>query len=837
MKAGHKLGIASLFLAAMISTEASAQVVVQTLKSLGTPGLSGATPQAPLCMDSDGWLYGTTTGGGSNGIGVVFKIRPDGTSYTVIHSFNGLAGQSPQGGLLIGSDGILYGTTPGGGSINLGTVFKLNRDGTGFGVLHNFAGFGVDGALPQAALLQAGDGWLYGSTQYGGSNNCGTIFKVSTNGLGYSGVHDFSGPDGQAPYGKLLQGLDGALYGTTYQGGISNLGTIFKINPDGNGHTVLHGFTKTRVGSPYDGFNPKAGLVQALDGTLYGTTESGGGSAKNQFGTVFKINPDGSGMAIVASFTSTGWPYGHNPRCELVLSGDGTTLFGTTSTSLGGGGIVFIVNTDGSNFNPLHGFDTSGNGGTYPSGGVVQDSEGNLFGVTSQGGSNGVGIVFKVVPSPLPTYSEFDMLYSFTPSGGDANYPLGKLVQDSNGIIYGVASAGGTNGCGALFKINPDGSGYSILKTYSGPDGKSPRAIMLNTDGLLYGTTAGGGISNCGTVFKTSRDASSYTVLHSFDGLGGSDPEAGVMLATNGVLYGTTYGGGTGFFGSSDGTIFRINTDGTGFLKLHDFNHGSGVDGDAPTSGFVQGVDGVLYSGTTKSSYPYQPGTVYKINLDGSGFTVLKFFYDVGGLTAGPCTDFFQGSDQALYGATVRGIIFKINPDGSGYTELHTLEANNWAYRPTYPTLGDDGMIYGSDYVGGNYAGTIYKMTADGSNFTTLYIFGSVAGEGTAPLGPLMRGSDGLWYGTTSTGGNMNCGTIFRMVPRPQITSSARLPGGAFQFSFSSVSNFVYRVETSTNTLDWVPLANLTATGNQTAITDLSASSFPQRYYRAVWVQ
>jgi uncharacterized repeat protein (TIGR03803 family) len=244
-----------------------------------------------------------------------------------------------------------------------------------------------------------------------------------------------------------------------------------------------------------------------------------------------------------------------------------------------------------------------------------------------------------------------------------------------------------------------------------------------------------------------------------------------------------------------------------------------------------------LYSGTTKSSYPYQPGTIYKINLDGSGFTVLKFFYDPGGLTAGPGSDFFQSGDQALYGATVRGVIFRINPDGGSYTELHTLEANNWTYRPTYLTLGDDGAIYGTDYVGGNYAGTIYKMNTSGSNFTTLYIFGSVAGEGTAPTGPLMRGSDGLWYGTTSTGGNMNCGTIFRMVPRPQFTSFSRTPGRAFQFSFISVSNFVYRVDTSTNTLDWSPLTNLTATGNQTTIGDFSFSSFRQRFYRAVWMQ
>jgi uncharacterized repeat protein (TIGR03803 family) len=225
MNGALKLGTASFFLAAVMTMEVSAEVIVQTLKSFGNPALSGATPQAPLTIDADSWLYGTATGGGSNTVGVVFKIRPDGTGYTVIHSFTGPEGQSPQGGLLIGSDGILYGTSYGGGSNNLGVVFKLNRDGTGFSVLHHFGGF--DGASPQGALLQASEGWLYGNTPAGGSNSMGTIFKLPANGSGFSVVHHFSGPDGQTPCGKLLQGLDGALYGTTYWGGISNLGTIF----------------------------------------------------------------------------------------------------------------------------------------------------------------------------------------------------------------------------------------------------------------------------------------------------------------------------------------------------------------------------------------------------------------------------------------------------------------------------------------------------------------------------------------------------------------------------------------------------------------------------------
>ena len=251
----------------------------------------------------------------------------------------------------------------------------------------------------------------------------------------------------------------------------------------------------------------------------------------------------------------------------------------------------------------------------------------------------------------------------------------------------------------------------------------------------------------------------------------------------------------------------------------------------------MQGIDGALYSGTTRSSYGYQPGTVYKINLDGSGFTVLKLFYDVGGLTAGPCSDLLQGSDQALYGGTVRGVIFRINSDGNSFTELHTLEANNWIYRPTYLALGDDGAFYGTESAGGpNHAGTIFKMNPDGSGFSVLHDFGATAGDGSTPVGPLLRGSDGLWYGTTSAGGNMGCGTVFRMAPRPQIKSYGLMPSGAFQFSFVSVSNLVYRIDASMNFLDWIALTNLTATASQITIADLSSTNFPQRFYRAVWI-
>src|SRR5260221_3665081 len=283
--------VSLLMVSLLAAAQASGQFAVQHVKSFGNADQSGVTPNASLILDSDGFLYGTTSSAGGRNNGTVFKLNRDGTGYMVLHSFAGSDGRMPQAALLWADDGKLYGTTFAGGSNEFGTVFSLNRDGTGYSVLHHFAG--IDGRYPQAGLLQASNGFLYGTTSAGGSNDVGTVFKLSTNGTGYQLIYCFAGTDGTSPYGKLIQGIDCSLYGTSYEGGVSNLGTIFKLSTDGSDYTVIHNFAKEWLGYAVSGFNPKAGLIQGGDGKLYGTTRNGGGTRPDQFGTVFRINPDG----------------------------------------------------------------------------------------------------------------------------------------------------------------------------------------------------------------------------------------------------------------------------------------------------------------------------------------------------------------------------------------------------------------------------------------------------------------------------------------------------------------------------------------------------------------
>src|ERR1035438_8758338 len=249
----------------------------------------GANPYAELVQATNGDLYGTTQGGGTNlGYGTVFKITPGGT-LTTLYSFcsqtNCTDGARPYAGLVQAANGDLYGTTNGGGTNGLGTVFKITPGGT-LTTLYSFCSQSgcTDGAVPDAGLVQAANGNFYGTTYYGGTNKRGTVFKITPGGTLttlYSFCSQTNCTDGADPTAGLVQATNGDLYGTAQEGGANGYGTVVKSTPTGT-LTTLHRFNGT------DGATPYAGLVQAADGDFYGTT---GGSGINNDGTVFRITP------------------------------------------------------------------------------------------------------------------------------------------------------------------------------------------------------------------------------------------------------------------------------------------------------------------------------------------------------------------------------------------------------------------------------------------------------------------------------------------------------------------------------------------------------------------
>jgi uncharacterized repeat protein (TIGR03803 family) len=292
-----------------------------TLTSLHSfDGTDGEYPFAALVQASDGNFYGTTGWGGAYGYGTVFKITSTGT-LTTLHSFDSSDGANPWAGLLQASDGNFYGTTYGGGATGQGTVFKITPAGM-LTTLYSFCSQNgcADGSNPQAGLVQGADGNFYGTTYFGAINNCsfgcGTVFKITPAGT-LTTLHSFDNSDGASPKAALVQASDGNFYGTTPWGGPNGGGTIFKITPTGV-LTTLYSFG--------DMDNPESALVQASDGNFYGTAIGGGTRGS---GAVFEITPSGTLRTLYSFCSQPNCADGDWPQAGLVQARDGT-FYGTT---------------------------------------------------------------------------------------------------------------------------------------------------------------------------------------------------------------------------------------------------------------------------------------------------------------------------------------------------------------------------------------------------------------------------------------------------------------------------------------------------------------------------
>ncbi|WP_375472271.1 choice-of-anchor tandem repeat GloVer-containing protein [uncultured Nostoc sp.] len=352
---------------------------------------------------------------------------------TTVVNFNGTNGATPRAGVLKGNgtDDNLYGTTSAGGTSGKGTAFKLTP--TAFNTLTtliNFTGTsGINkGTNPVARLFQAADGNLYGATFTGGTSDLGSVFKLAKTAFTtLTTLTNFTGTNGANPAGRLITGTDGNLWGTSSTGGANNKGTIFKVSPTTGALTTIRSFSGT------DGATPLARLQLAADGNYYGSASAGGASAK---GVVFKLTPAG----ILTSYSFSG-ANGANPQSGLI------------------------------------------------------ESSGFLYGTAKLGGASNKGAIFKVpVGGGTPV-----LVASF--SGTNGANPTAALIKSSNGNFYGTASAGGANNKGVIYQLT--GATITGLISFNGTNGATPESTLIQlSDGAFYGTASFGGSSNLGTVFK-----------------------------------------------------------------------------------------------------------------------------------------------------------------------------------------------------------------------------------------------------------------------------------------------------------------------------------------------
>jgi uncharacterized repeat protein (TIGR03803 family) len=716
-----------------------------------------------LISDGAGNLYGTTSYNGAFGYGAAFELiltGPGKYKISTMYSFHGGSdGAYPASRLVLDSSGNLYGTTQFRGRSNCagqgcGTVFELTPANGGWTetVLHSFRGGSADGGNPVSGLILDTSGNLYGVTQVGGAlcrnppmYNCGVVFELTPHSGGWteSVLYDF---DGGPPSGELLLDPAGNLFGTTISID-SPRGKVFELTHSGGQwkHSTVHLFS-----GGADGRYPVGGVTIDASGNLYGVTEQGTGQ---EWGAVFELTPTSNGWTERALYHFKAGSDGLNPRAGLTFDSAGN-LFGTTyqggginSCSLGCGAVFELKSKGGGQWSESlpHSF-SNGNDGTYPSAPLVFDANGNIFGTTTYGGSGG-GTVFKLTSNS--GHWKYDLVYGFrvynSKSGQpDGQYPMGGLVIDGGGNLYGATMLGGKSqdcsaGCGTVFKLTPKSGGgwsesilYNFCSQANCADGSTPQAgLVLDSAGNLYGTTTTGGAQSRGAVFKLDQTGR-LTVLYSFQPQHDVQyPYGPLLFDAGGNLYGTAIEGGATnqVCPQGCGGVFELLPSGSSWTETVIYAFVGGNDGLEPVGSLVLDQSGNLY-GTTRE------GGGTGCNTTGCG-TAFELTASDGGWTESLIYTFQDGKDGLL-----------------PYSGLTSDTAGN---------------MYGTTWAGGGAGncgcGSVFELSpkaGGGWSENVLYAFGG-GPEGGFPLAAVILDSLGNIYGTASGGGLPGAGVVFEL--------------------------------------------------------------------------
>ena len=674
----------------------------------------------------------------------------------------GLVGQQPMAALLDGGDGWMYGTAASGGKSGAGVVFRVKRTGE-TEVLGNFTG--VNGSAPQSALVGSAAVGIYGTTTVGGTVGKGTVFRVYPSG-GIVKVAEFDGATGRAPSGGLTVGPDGLLYGVASRGGVLDKGTIFRV-------TAVGAIEKLADFTGVNGTLPQGALVVGADGAFYGTTTYGGTGGS---GLMFRFTV-GGGVVVLGSFSGL---VGEYPLGALVEGAPG--VFYGTCYAGGAAGLGTVFRLDGGVLVAMASFSTAVSQG--PVGALARGADGCFYGTTYTG-VNGYGAVFKVTDG-----GALSRVASVIGNAGTGSHPGAGLLLGTDGAWYGVSQDGGASARGAVFRLLTTGVMENVA---SFTDVALPSGLTVGpVDGQLYGTTQRGGAIGYGSVFALAPRTPPVT-LGSFSPGYGQEPQqgAGVVFGTDGTtLYGTAAMGGLGH-----GVVWKLPAGGV-LGALVSFN---GTNGSGPLGGLVASGDGGFF-GTTVAG-----GNVFKVTPTG----VLT---QQGNFASGASPQAAMAADGAgafygttrVGGASGLGAVYRLTP-GAGVSVVAEFAGSNGA-APLAPLWrGTDGSFAGSTSAGGaNGLGSLFTVTPGGA----LAVVHSFAGaEGRIPRGPLLGTGDGGFFGTASGGGVFGKGTVFRLGALGTMQVVAHLTGdndgsspatgltaAADGFLYGSTDATIYRV-------------------------------------------
>ena len=766
-----------------------------------TNGVDGANPEASLELGSDGYLYGTTSKGGANdvgsgGDGTIFKMTTNGVLVWSV-SFNKTNGRRPVSGLVQGSDGTLYGTTPSGGANDLGiggggTVFAITTNGV-LTSLYSFAG-DANGAIPEAGLALGPDGSLYGTTTAGGNLSLnsglgfGTVFNITTAGA-LSTLAAFNGTNGVSPRGALALGVDFNFYGATARGGVDypvGYGTLFQVTMSGALTSLLS------FNGNYGGAYPEAGLTQAAPGVFYGTTAQGGTNdlGNGGDGSVFRFSlppapaPTVGGISPVVGPTNGGTvvsiagsgfeigatvTFGSLPAVS-VSANSPTNITAVTPPSPEGIVNVAITNVDGNavTFSNSFTFGIPPSIQTSPSGQSVAEGGSAQFQVGASSEStasyqwlfNGANLPNNIRLTGLGTAT---LTINNVATSDEGSYQV--VVTNPYGV---VTSAVATLTVTPLITQQPQSltipqtfiASFQVIASSSAPlsyqwwfdrndipSATNQTLSLANLQAANAGsyqvvvTSAFGAVTSAVatlTVPVLALQAPGVVMapLLSFDaGTNGSQPDSAVIYGSDGNLYVTASEGGANDVNlGGDGTVSKMDTNGN-VLWTVSLSQASGAN---PAAGLVQGAGGVLYGTTVNGGGGF--GTVFKITSGGSLTPLYSFTNGVDG--ANPEASLELGSDGYLYGTTSKG---------------------------------------GANDVGSGGDGTIFKMTTNG---VLVWSVSFNKTNGRRPVSGLVQGSDGTLYGTTPSGGANDLGiggggTVFAITTNGVLTSLYSFAGDA----------------------------------------------------------
>ncbi|NMM50224.1 choice-of-anchor tandem repeat GloVer-containing protein [Marinigracilibium pacificum] len=436
----------------------------------------------------------------------------------------------------------------------------------------------------------------------------------------------------------------------------------------------------------------------------------------------------------------------------FITSAQNIKLVGTTSTSGSkGGGTVIRYSSADSKLVSIKNFQSTPRGLKH---GLAFGKDGYYYGVTTEGGNNDKGIVFKVSTD----WTQYEILHHFNVGNG----PSGKLVlNDAGDRLYGLTTNGGDNNSGTLFSLDTDGTDFSVLHNFSNSNGSNPTGELLLSGGVLYGVSKSGGTNGDGVIFKINTDGTSYLVIHNFNqSLTGAVPSAG-LIEVSGVLYGTTYNGGA----NGSGTIFKIEKDGSMMSVIADLPS----DAKNPSTSLTYTSDGYLF-GTTDNGGSNDAGSFFKVQPNGANFEVFKIFSETNG--ADPSSAIIELNSTEILGTTLTGgandagVLYKVKKDGTGYTKLLEFDPssgyaspNGNIYKTSLNTLVISLSQNSSSLIQNPYGGVL-QVNLSGLISTEYYLPST---GGFDLQSGIIKAANGKYYGVTTRGGEYDLGVIFSM--------------------------------------------------------------------------